>query len=219
MKLVSSRCYLLYWMKRMGVLLVLSAISGIAVPGSAEEPELTKTWDLQGKNCVIEIKLMRFAGRNAVLEVYPRDGIGTPSVVEEAALLGTVLNALPKEGIDPQSLDFIQFRFLEEEAVSRVAAHVALSRKWRTALKTHAASVIYTLVTKSLNDSGAYAEWDRVLREHGLAENIAGVEKVMMEPFSRTHTMCPQGANCNRLLVPMDAMVQMNLHKIAMIPR
>ena len=210
---------MLYWMKRMGVLLVLSAISGIAVPVSAEEPELTKTWDLQGKNCVVEIRLMRFAGRNPLLEVYPRDGIGTPSVVEEAALLGTVLNALPKEGIDPQSLNFIQFRFREAEAVSRVAAHVSMSGKWRAALKTRADSVIYPLVTKFLNDSSAYAEWDRVLREHGLTENIAGVEKVMMEPFSRTNAICPQGANCNKLLVPMDAMVQMNLHKIAMTPR
>lgn len=81
-------------------------------------------------------------------------------------------------------------------------------------MKTHSNSIVYLLVTSFLNDCGAYEEWDHVFRLHGLTLKVAVVEKVIVEPFSRTHTNCPVGADCKNLLVPIDALIQMNVARI-----
>jgi hypothetical protein len=71
--------------------------------------------------------------------------------------------------------------------------------------------VLYPLVTEFLNESGAYKEWESAFRSHGLILTIAGVEKVMMEPFSKSGVKCPSRMKCENLRVPCDAMVQMNI--------
>jgi hypothetical protein len=61
--------------------------------------------------------------------------------------------------------------------------YAASSGQWRGALRATRISVVYPLVTSFLNNSGAYEEWDRVFKQHGLALKLAGVEEVIMEPF------------------------------------
>jgi hypothetical protein len=151
--------------------------------------------------------------KTCVLQIYSPGGANR-SAVEEAEFLSAVLNDLPKTGVSVQSIDGISFRFNEPEAVATVAAYAASSKQWREALRTKNISVVYTLVTSFINDSGAYREWDRVFKEHGLALRVAGVEEVIMEPFSQVHMSCPAGAVCKNLMVPKDALVQMNVSPI-----
>jgi hypothetical protein len=180
----------------------------------AEEPEKQKAWRFQGKAGAVEIKFTRFLNKDGTtptsLQVYSPDG-APRSVAEEAAFLAAVLDDLPKEGISIQSLDWISFRFNESEAVSKVATYAASSKRWRESLKTKNMSVVYPLVTSFLNASGAYEEWDRVFKQHGLTLKVVSVEEVIMEPFSQAHASCPANANCKNLIVPMDALVQMNI--------
>jgi len=118
--------------------------------------------------------------------------------------------------IDVKSLDWISVRFNEAEAVRRAAVLEARSEKWREALRSkNMPRSAYPLVASLLNESGAYREWDSVFRKHGLTVKVAGVEKVIMEPFSKSGAKCPGGANCNHLLVPCDALVQMNIYPVA----
>ncbi len=202
-------------MKRICALLVLAGMFGTAFRTSAEDTKIEKTWSFQGRDGVVEIKLIRFVDKKGPTSLNISSPGGAPcSVAEEAGFFTTVLEGLPKEGVSVQSLDFIGLRLQEKDAISRVATCAALSAHWRGALKTRSISVVYPLVTSFVNDCGAYKEWDRVFRLHGLTLRVAGVEEVIMEPFSRTQTNCPQGANCKDLLVPRDALIQMNVTPI-----
>jgi hypothetical protein len=199
-------------MKRLRALVVLMAMFGNALATLAEDNEIEKTWTFQGRDGAVEIKLTRFVDKKGPtsLNIFSPDG--TPrSVIEEAGFLTSVLESLTKEGVDLESLDLINFRLQEKEAISRVAVRAALSVRWRKALNTRRTSVVYPLVTSFLNDSGAYKEWDHVFKLHGLTLRVAGVEEVIMEPFSQTQTECPTGADCRDLLVPKDALIQINV--------
>ena len=205
-------------MKWLVMLLIISAIFGASFGALADEPEIHKTWKFQGKRGAVEIELTRFVnsdGKKATsLHISSVNG-GPRSVMEEAEFLAKVLDDLPSTGINAQSLDWISFRFNEPEAVSKVAAYAASSKQWRGALKTKSVSVAYPLVASFLNESDAYKEWDRVFRSHGLTLKVAGVEEVIMEPFSQAGASCPQATDCSNLLVPKDALVQMNIEPIA----
>jgi len=183
----------------------------------AQEPQILKTWNFEGKAGAVNIRLTRAAGSAGktatVLHIYSPNG--TPrSVAEEAGFLAKVLDDLPNAGISAESLDWISFRFNEPEAVSKVAVYAVSSKQWRAALKTKSIPVAYSLVTSFLNESGAYGEWERVFRKHGLALKVVGVEEVIMEPFSKARASCPT-TDCSNLLVPKDALVQMNIEPIA----
>jgi hypothetical protein len=95
-----------------------------------------------------------------------------------------------------------------------VAQKAALSTQWRPALKTMSPRVFCPLVTAFLNEGGAYQEWNPVFEKYGLRLKVAGVEKVMLEPFSATKATCPAGANCAHLRVPADALIQINIESI-----
>ncbi len=201
-------------MRRLATLLIILAIFGASFGALADEPEIQKTWKFQGKQSAVEIELTRFAnsdGKRATsLHIYSPNG-GPRSVTEEAEFLAKVLDDLPSIGVNAQSLDWISLRFNEPEAVRKVAACAASSKQWREASKTKSVSVAYPLVTSFLNESGAYKEWDRVFRSHGLTLKVAGVEEVIMEPFSQAGASCPKATDCSNLLVPKDALVQINV--------
>ena len=112
--------------------------------------------------------------------------------------------------LDPRSIDWISLRLSEPDAIWKVAQEAVASAEWRRATK-RGPSRYYPLVTRFLNESGAYAEWDRVFQKYGLSLKVAGVEKVGMEPFAKLHMPCPQGNTCQRLLIPTDALVQLNV--------
>jgi hypothetical protein len=201
-------------MRRLVRLLVISTLFAASFQAVADEPETQKTWKFQGKQGAVEIKLTRFVHSNGTkatsLSIYSPNG-APRSVAEEAEFLAKVLDDLPNTGINAQSLGWISFRFNEPEAVEKVAAYAASSKQWRGALKTKNMSVVYSLVTSFLNESGAYKEWASAFRSHGLDVKVAGVEKVIMEPFSKAGASCPPATNCSNLLVPTDALVQLNI--------
>jgi hypothetical protein len=196
---------------------MILSILGSWVWAFADEPEIEKTWRFQGKTSAVEIKLTRYVqegGKKATsLAIYSTDG-GQRSVPEEGEFLSKVLGDLPDMGISPQSLDWISFQFYEPEAIRKVAAYAASSKQWRAALETRSAATIYPLVTSFLNDSGAYQDWNSVFASHGLKLKVAGVEKVGMESFSKSGANCPVDANCDHLLVPSSASVQMNVEPV-----
>ncbi len=204
-------------MRRLYILLILLATLGASLKSIADDPQMQKVWKFQGKEGAVEIELTQFLDQDGTratsLHIYSPDG-APRSVAEETGFLATVLDDLPKTGITVQSLNWISFRFNESEAVRRVAAYAASSKQWKSALKTKNISVVYPLVTSFLNDSGAYNEWYRIFRKHGLTLKIVGVEEVIMEPFSQTGASCPRSADCKNLIVPKDALVQMNIYAL-----
>lgn len=206
-----------YFVGRICALFALMFFCGTSWTTFAQSSEIKKAWSFQGEHGPVEIQLTRFTqDKGAVatsLHVFSPDG-SPRSVIEEAGFLGTVLDGLPKEGIDVQSLDWIGLRFNETEAVDRVASCAAASKQWRPALRTGRTAVVYKLVTSFLNGCGAYEEWNRVFEAHGLSLKVAGVEEVMIEPFSKTTATCPPEADCKRPKVPTDALVQINIETI-----
>jgi hypothetical protein len=188
-------------------------------PALSNTPEFQKTWKFDGKEGAVEVKLTRYANDNGAkatsLQIYSSVDATPRSVPEEAEFLASVLDDLPKAGIDIRSLDWISVRCNEPEAIKRVAASAASSRQWRDALKTGQVSVIYPVVTSFLRESHAYQEWETVFRKHGLTLRVAGVEEVLVEPFSKAGINCPSAADCNGLQVPRDAFVEMSIKSIA----
>jgi len=195
--------------------LIIAAMTAFAVSARAapnpSDPE--KKWRFEGKAGVVEVKLTSYNNHGITvssLEIYAPDG--TPrSVTEEAQFLATVLDDFPKVGVNIHSLDQISFRFSEPEAIKKVAIDAASSKQWRGALKTNRASVINPLVTSFLNESHAYQEWDSVFKKYGLTIRVAGVEEVIVEPFSKLGISCPAATDCSNLSVPGDAFVQMDI--------
>jgi hypothetical protein len=201
-----------YSVNRMSTLLVLAAFCGISSAACAQSGEMTKRWSFQGKNATVEIELTQFPHGEGPTSLQIFSQSESPrSVAEEAEFLATVLDSLPKMGTNAQSLDFVILRLNESEAIDRVASCAAASKQWRPALRAGSTAATYKLVTAFLNDCRAYREWDRIFAAHGLTLKVAGVEKVILEPFSKTAASCPPGAECTRLRVPTDALVQINI--------
>jgi len=203
-----------YSMKPLCILLSLAAAFAVSTSAFCTEPELQKTWRFRGREGGVEIKLTRFVHGDGTkvtsLEIYSPDA-APRDVEEEGKFFASVLDDLSKAGFNLKSLDSILSRFNEPDAVKRVAVYAASSKQWRGALKTYQPSVYYPLVTSFLNESHAYQEWDSVFKSHGLALKVAGVEEVLVEPFSKVGASCPVAADCSNLLVPSDAFVQMNI--------
>jgi len=192
----------------------MAILAGAALSSHAQKPELEKTWPFQGKTGRVEIQVMRYQDDNGSkatsLHIYSPDG-GTRMAAEEGQFFAKVLDELPSAGVSLQSLNWLSFRLNEPDAISKVASCAASSDRWRASLKTKSPSAVYPLVTACIRSSGALDGWDRVFKQHGLKLEVAGVEEVIMQQFSQANAKCPTGANCNGLIVPKDAMVQVNI--------
>jgi hypothetical protein len=205
-------------MKKVYRFVVLIAILGYVFRVGAEEPQILKTWSFQGKEGTVNMRLTRAVGSNGktatVLHIYSPGGT-IRSTPEEAKFLAEVLSDFQKMHIDVQSLDWMSFRLSEPEAIARLASFAASSRRWRKAVATNRAATYYPLVAPLLNESDAYKEWEQVFQQYNLALNVAGVEEVILEPFSKTQGTCRPTTTCGNLRVPTDALVQMNVTPIA----
>jgi hypothetical protein len=199
----------------LGFLVLVAGCCAFAQEGNQQ---YEKRWDFHGRNGAVEVRLTSYLNekgqRYGSLEVYSLNGAARLAA-EEAQFLSTVLDDIPKTGIRLESLGWISFRSNEPDAVATVASFAALSPKWRPAVKSGSTSAVYSLVTAFLNESGAYQDWDRVFKLHGLTVKVVGVEKVIMQPFSQTQAKCPPQTDCTHLLVPVDALVQMNIHPVS----
>jgi hypothetical protein len=194
---------------------LLVLVAGCCAFAQSGNQQYEKRWDFHGGAGAVEIRLTSYLNerglRYANLELYSLNG-ATLSTAEEAQFLSTVLDDIPQTGIKFESLGWISFRSSEPDAVATVASFAALSPKWRPAVKSRSTPAVYSLVTAFLNDSGAYQDWDRVFRLHGFTVKVVGVEKVILQPFPQTQARCPPLADCAHLLVPVDALVQMNIY-------
>jgi hypothetical protein len=201
-------------MKQVWTFLILTALVLGSVCTQAQEPQTLKSWNFQGNSGTIVMELTRAVGSGGrtatVLHIYSPDG-GPRSTSEEARFLTEVLSDIEKMHIDVKSLDWMSFRLAEPEAIAKVASYAASSRNWRQGVATKRPATYYPLVASMLNESGAYKEWENVFRRYNLSIRVAGVEEVILEPFSKTQGKCPPTTNCASLRVPGDALVQMDV--------
>ncbi len=180
---------------------------------SAEEPQLEKKWTFKGNSGAIDIVVTQFLHngvKTASLVVYSPDQ-GPRSISEEARFLSLVLDELPQDGVDLNALGWLSTRLDETDAPLRLAERAAQSSQWRSVTRSGNVPVLYSAVTTMLNDSYVFAEWDAVFRRHGLRLKVAGVEKVGVEPFSKTGAPCPRKVSCDHLRVPSMAEIQINI--------
>lgn len=188
----------------------------VVLAGSAysEEPQFERKWTFHGKNGEIGISVARF--------VHDQKHIVTSMAIwgdhrteqEEVGFVSGVLDQLLSYGIRPDSLGWIELRFQEPEARRRVAGCIAALPKWRTESGSRAASRFYPLVTSCMIQSNAYQELAAVFRKRGLKLAPVGVEKVLLEPFNNAGAACPNHIDCTHLLVPRDALVQLNIETV-----
>jgi hypothetical protein len=180
----------------------------------AQDARARKTWTFHSRSGDVEIEATAWPNTDgttrATLSISSGYGVSR-SVTEEAGFLAVVLDDLPKEGLTDRSVTVIQLRLNESEARRRVAVYAAQSPIWRGSLRTRNPASFYPLIVSFMNASGAYVEWNDVFGKHGLKLKVVGVEKVMLEQFSKLDAECPAGANCRNLLVPSDALVQINV--------
>ena len=179
--------------------------------------EVKKEWTFKGENGDLQVSATSFprdsGGRSTTIEIWASIG-GSWTVAQEAAALDSVLSELPKAGFDTRSLSIILLRLNERDAISRLAAYAAESNIWRSELKTRSPAKYYPLIASFLNASGAYREWNDVFAKRGFALRVAGVEKVGVEAFSKSGAKCPTGTSCENLLVPNDALIQINVESL-----
>lgn len=184
----------------------------------AQDAKAMKTWTFHGRSGDTAIEATSWPNTDGTtrttLSISSGYGVSR-SVTEEANFLAVVLDDLPKEGLSDRYVTVIQLRLNESEARRRVAEYAAQSPTWRSSLKTRNLANVYSLVVSFMNASGAYAEWSEVFGRHGLKLKVVGVEEVMLEYFSKLDAECPAGANCRNLLVPSDALVQINVNPSA----
>jgi hypothetical protein len=187
-----------------------------------QEPRFEKVWTFKGHDGALNISVESFpkqgGGSLRSLEMYS-DTPGRWTVAEEAASIDAVLDDLSKQGTDLRSLTAIHLRLSEIDARMRLAEYAAKSDIWRSEYQSAVKSrnlprFFYPVVTSSLNASGAYREWDDVFGKRNLAIKVVGVEKVFFEPFRESGAQCPAGLKCDRLRVPHDAMVQINIEPL-----
>ena len=193
---------------------ILCSVVLLAFNVFAQNNDVKKEWSFQNSRGTLQVSAMSFPSSSGArvtrLELSP-SARGTWTVAEEAKALDSVLKGFPNAGFDLRSVASISVRLNEDDALGRLAVHLAQSKTWRGMLKTRNPGRFYPLVVASLNDSGAYKELNDIFTQRSMGLRVVSVEKVDTEPFSKSGAKCPTGANCANLLVPSDALVQMNI--------
>ena len=208
----------------MSKLVALFLLASIGIAAYCQESK--KSWHFKGRSGEVEIDVITVPGAKGTpvssLHISSPSG-GVRSVQEESSFIDSVLAQLPKEGVDPNQLTMISLRLNESEALERLARYAAQSPQWRSALRTKSIGKVYPLIVGFLNASHAYQEWENIFEKRGFQLQVVGVEEVMMVPFAKAGVKCPPKANCAGLLVPDDALVQINLipihANVTMIPK
>jgi hypothetical protein len=136
---------------------------------------------------------------------------GSWTVAEESAALSRVLDEFPKAGFDIRNLGAINLRIEERDAQQRIANEAALSKAWHAALKSKSAADSDPLIVALINQSNAYDDWNNAFNQRGLEVKVIGVDDVELVSFSKSGATCPIGGNCDKLLVPANALVQMTV--------
>ena len=105
----------------------------------------------------------------------------------------------------------------EPDAQQLIATQAALSKAWKLALKSKSNTDTDPVIVALINYSKAYDDWNNAFNQRGLEVKAIGVENVELEAFSKSGADCPVGGNCDKLLVPTNAVVQMSITQL--IPR
>jgi hypothetical protein len=194
--------------------LTLTIAGMVSFPALGQNGEIKKEWKFPSSHGELAIMASSFPNDSGVrfvsIHIYPTVW-GSWTAAEETGPLESVLDAFPKAGFDTQRLSFMQLRLQEPDAQKLVAEQAALSKIWRSAVKTRRPAKTYPLVVDFINQSGAYSEWNDAFRERGLQLKAVGIEELGLQPFSKSGAKCPTGVNCANLLVPNDALVQINI--------
>ena len=187
-------------------------------PAPGQNGEIRKEWKFSSSHGELTISASSFPNDSGVrfvsIQLFPTVW-GSWTVAEERGPLRAALNAFPKAGLDTQRLSFIQLRLQEPDVQKLVAEQAALSKTWRSAVKTRSVAKTYALVVEFINRSGAYNEWANDFRERGLELKAVGIEKLGLRPFSKSGAKCPMHMNCADLLVPNDGLIQINVLPIS----
>lgn len=192
-------------------------LSGSAFPQNNVSRKIWKFKSNHGELAIYANTSINQSGKKEIaLSINP--GItGSWSVAEEAASLSRVLDEFPKAGFDIRQLASIRLRMEEPDAQQLIASQAALSKVWKLALKSKNPEDTDPAVVALINDSNAYDDWKNTFNQRGLELKAVGVENVELDAFSKSGADCPIGGNCDKLLVPASADIQMNV--IHLIPQ
>jgi hypothetical protein len=176
-----------------------------------------RTWSFQGGRGTVKIRASEYGPgvgmkHHTALDLWVEDG--RSEIEEDGRFLSLVLTELPNSGFDISSISILLFRLDQTDAPERIAPFAAESKQWNSIARAHSASITYPAVTAMLNQSNVFQDWFSIFRAHGLEGDVAGIEKLGMTTFRETGAACPAKLNCNRVLVPATALVQVNLHSI-----
>lgn len=195
--------------------ILLFIIAGILCVSAAAQHNITKKdWVFKSNHGTLLISAVTSPNesgkREITLNITPSI-YGSWTVAEEAAALSRVLDELPKAGYDIRNLSYIRLRMEERDAQQMIATQAALSKAWKLALKSKSTTDTDPAIVALINQSNAYDDWNNAFNQRGLEVKAVGVENVELEAFSKSGATCPSGGNCDKLLVPSDAYVQMTV--------
>lgn len=200
---------------KFGRIVLLTLFIGILSFNASSQNSISrKVWKFKNARSVLTISavsaLNESGKKEITLDISP-GAYGTWSAAEEAASLSRVLDEFPKVGFDIRSLSTIRLRMQEHDAQLLIATQAALSKQWRMALKSKSGTDTDPMIVALINESNAYDDWKNAFNQRGLEVKAVGVENVELEAFAKSGAVCPIGGNCDKLLVPSDALVQMNV--------
>jgi hypothetical protein len=180
----------------------------------AQNGESRRTWTFEGNPGEIRISLVTAPrepnGTSRILEISPQNG-ALFTVADETSYLREVLDELSKQNGEAARIDRISIRLREPDVIRKIAQLAASSPKWRTAVKLKDEAYVGSMVTRFLNEGDAYSDWNDAFRPANVRLTVAGVEELLMQPFVKTGAKCPSPEGCKDLLVPADALVQINV--------
>ena len=175
-----SRVYLRASMKSViNMWMVIGCVSlfGTQTSSSHTSGEI-KEWHLSSQHGFITFKLFAIPNAihgNTVLVLEP-EGHSMPGVLEEAALLKQVLNAMTSHGYDPQKMATINTWLQNTEYQEGVEHSLVESGGWKSCVGRkycHEAEVIANRYLKSIN---AFKSFDDVLQAHGLVKRSIKID-------------------------------------------
>jgi hypothetical protein len=183
----------------------------------ATEPARERTWSFQGQAGTIKIRASEWA-RDTDPKSYIAIDLwvesGQSGIEEEGRFLSFALTELPKFGFDTSSISIMLFRLDQTNADKQIAPYAAMSRKWNSVARARSATITYPVVTAMLNESGVFQNWFATFRTFGLQGRVVGIEKLGTMAFKATGASCPVAVDCNRVLVPATALVQVNFEPV-----
>lgn len=173
---------------------------------SAQSAQVSKTWDFNLQHGSLQIGVDANRSGSIALSIGPSHAAPEAPIEEQIEPLNDVLAQLQGLGLDPQKISYLSTHMYNQSILNTLAYACADSSAWQSSMRAGGAGK-ERLVIDLLNQSGAYAAYNKVFNRYGIQARVTEAEMVGLMRFSQIPPRNAGDRKKARMLVPADAIL------------